>query len=145
METFFFIAVYSLMCYGLCNLVVFFEGPFGIITGFRRIMNSISRPIGKMFDCMACTSTNVGWILSLVNLLFFKDTPFTPFNIIFGGHATSNWFLVLVLDAGYTSGIVWFLWRLEEMMNRIGVDKGAYDDGKPLGADIDDPKQQLND
>lgn len=143
-----YVFIFALMMYGITNLLVFFPGPFGLIDGFRRVMKAISPRVSMMFDCMACTSTNVAWIFSAINLWLIPSYHFTPGNIIFNGD-TDYWYMILILDAGFSTGIVWLLWRFEEMMNRIGVDRAPYDDGKPVGADIDEPtnnkKQLLHD
>ena len=74
---------YIIMTYGLSNILVHGYGPFDIIDKFRELINKISRPVGKMFECMMCTSTNIGIFLSILDILFINNINFTPFNILF--------------------------------------------------------------
>lgn len=114
---FFIIFCYIFMSYGLTEIVVFFDGPFDIVDIFRRTCNYISPKLGQLFSCMACTSTWVGIVFSLVNY-FFIDKAFTPFNIIFEG--TKLWPLIIFMDAMFTCGTTWILYNMEEMFERVG-------------------------
>ena len=93
--------------YGLSNLLVYGYGPFDIIERFRLIVNRISRPIGKMFECMMCTSANIGWIVSLLDIFVFTTINFTPFNILINNDML--WYLIIPMDLCFTSGIVWLI------------------------------------
>jgi hypothetical protein len=49
------------------------------------------------------------------NILFI-GFAFTPFNIILG--ATAPWWLIIPLDAAFTSGIVWLLDQVETALQK---------------------------
>jgi len=58
---------------------------------------------------------------------------FTPFNIIFG---VGNYIpFVLIMDMGFTSGVVWLIYQFDEMMERIG--KYEYEEDEEITADIE--------
>lgn len=105
---------YIIMVYGLTNLLVYGSGPFNIIHRFREFCEKIHYTLYDMLQCMMCTSTNVGLILSLVNLIIIPKTPFTPFNVLLAN--PSLWWLIIPLDAFFTSGCVWLLHTLQECL-----------------------------
>ncbi len=110
---------YVLFAYGISNMIIFARGPFGIFEKWRLFAHRISDGFGELFTCPMCFSTWIGLIFSLINIYFVPFIAFTPFNIIFG---VGNYvILTLVMDMGLTSGCVWLIHQLEEMMERIGV------------------------
>lgn len=115
------IIMYLLMAYGLTNLIVFGKGPFDLLVIFRSIMGKISYTFEDMLSCMMCTSANVGWILSLLNILFLPSLRLTPFNIIIDNN--NLWYLIIILDMALTSGVVWLIHTVQEMCERIGTTK----------------------
>lgn len=108
--------IYFLMTYGLTNLLVFGTGPFDILSKMREWCDEHITTVGDMLKCMMCTSTNVGWIFSLFNLIFLPSLPLTPFNLII--EDPSLWYLIIVLDACVTSGVVWLIHTLQEALER---------------------------
>lgn len=114
---------YVIMAYGLCEILVFFDGPFDLVEKFRKFCHWVSPSFGKLFTCMACLSTWIGLMMSALNYLAVP-VAFTPFNIILG--QTGMWWLIIFLDGMFTCGIVWLLYQLEEMMERTGQIK--YED-----------------
>lgn len=122
---------YILCAYGFCNMIIFARGPFGIFEWWRNFSHKISNGFGDLFTCPMCLSTWCGLFFSAIDIWIVKSISFTPFNIIF---ANSNlWWLILLMDMGSTSGIVWLIYQLEEMMERIGV----YDDSSDNNIDAD--------
>ena len=110
---------YILFAYGICNMVIFAKGPFGIFERWREFSHEISDGFGELFTCPMCLSTWVGLVFSLINILFVPSIAFTPFNMVFGvGNCV---LLTLIMDMGLTSGVVWLLHQLEEMMERVGT------------------------
>ena len=67
---------------------------------------------------MMCFSTWVGLVVSIVDLLI-PAAVFTPFNIVLAG--TGLWWLIPILDAGFTSGVVWLIHNFEEACERHGT------------------------
>jgi hypothetical protein len=111
------IIVYLLFAYGITNLLVYGTGPFEILVKFRIFSRRILNTLGDMLDCMMCTSTNIGWIVSLLNILFIS-VPLTPMMILYGSFLP--WYVIIFGDACITSGAVWILHTCQEMMERIG-------------------------
>lgn len=112
-----FILCYIIMAYGITNLLVYGSGPFDVLIKFRELCGNILKTLGDMLDCMMCTSTNVGWILSLINIVLLPSIPFTPFNILFND--TTLWYLIIPFDACITSGAVWLLHTFQETLESI--------------------------
>lgn len=117
---------YFICAYGLCNMIIFARGPFGIFEKWRRFTHMIHPSIGELFTCPMCLSTWCGLFFSAINIWVVQSIAFTPFNIIFG--VGNHVWLVLLMDMGFTSGIVWLVHQLEEMMERVGLYGEAEDD-----------------
>ena len=115
---FLIIFCYILFAYGISNMVCYAEGPWGIFEKWRIFAHNISEGFGKLFTCMMCFSTWIGVVFSLIDILF-KSFAFTPFNVLLG--AVAPWWLIIILDAGLTSGIVWLLHNFEEACERHGT------------------------
>lgn len=125
------ILIYALFAYGICNMIIFASGPFGIFEKWRSFAHKISEGFGELFTCPMCLSTWVGLLFSALNIIFVKDIAFTPFNIIFG---VGNYIpFVLIMDMGFTSGVVWLIYQFDEMMERIG----KYEYEEEITADIE--------
>jgi hypothetical protein len=127
------ILIYALFAYGICNMIIFASGPFGIFEKWRNFAHKISNGFGELFTCPMCLSTWVGLLFSALNIIFVKGIAFTPFNIIFG---VGNYIpFVLIMDMGFTSGVVWLIYQFDEMMARIG--KYEYEEDEEITADIE--------
>ena len=92
--------------YGLTEIMVYGRGPFGICEKIRSLAARISDGLWQLFGCPMCFSTWVGIIASLVSVILAGCGGF--------------WLglLTVVLDMFFTSGIVWFLTRIEEWMEK---------------------------
>lgn len=108
---------YIIFAYGFSNMVVYARGPFGIFEWWRGFTHNINEHLGELFSCMICFPTWVGIMSSVVDLLF-KSFSFTPFNVLLG--AVAPWWLIILLDACFTSGIVWLINNFEEACERHG-------------------------
>ena len=111
------IFLFCFVCYGWSNMQVFGSGPFHIFEHIRNITTGISEHFGTMFQCMMCFPSNLGWILSLVDWFLIPQVAFTPFNIFLAG--TNLWWLALLFDCCFTSGIVWFIHHVELFFENI--------------------------
>ena len=127
------IICYTLVAYGACNVIAFGDGPFYIFTRLRSWANDISEHFGKLFSCMMCLPANFGWICSLFNW-FLIPIAFTPFNIIFAGQP-GLWFLALLCDGAFTTGIVYLIYILNEYLEkRIDYyEQNTYRDESNIG------------
>lgn len=123
---------YILCAYGFCNMIIFAKGPFGIFEWWRSFSHRLSNGFGELFTCPMCLSTWCGLLFSAIDLWIVKSIEFTPFNIVFAD--ADLWWLILLMDMGVTSGIVWLIHQLEEMMERVGVYYDPSDDN--IDADI---------
>ena len=118
------IFLYCIMMYGLSNMVVFASGPFRIFEHIRNIANSISEHFGQLFSCMICFPGNISFFLSLINW-FFIPFAFTPFNILLAG--TNLWWLAMICDCCFTSGIVWIIHNIESFFESIAEGKNIQE------------------
>lgn len=118
------ISVYLLAAYGMCNVLVYGTGPFDIIIKIHSLAGRIHHTFSDMLSCMMCTSTNLGWIMSLLNVFAFPYVPLTPMMVLFG--SSSPWWLTVIIDTFVTAGAVWLIHTAQEYLetNKIDVDNG---------------------
>ena len=115
------ILLYCIMAYGACNVIVFGSGPFKIFERIRYWSDYIDEHFGQLFSCMMCLPTNFGIICSLVNW-FLIPVAFTPLNLVFAG--TSLWWLAMLCDGAFTSGIVWLIHTVQEYIENKTITSG---------------------
>lgn len=110
------IIIFILFAYGLSNLLVYGMGPYDLLDKIRFYSKKIFGKLGNVLDCMMCTSANIGWIVSLLNLLFIPSVSLTPMMILYGG--LIPWYIIIFGDLCITSGIVWLINTLQEALER---------------------------
>lgn len=115
------ILLYCIMAYGVCNIIVFGSGPFRIFEHIRYWADELDEHFGQMFSCMMCLPTNFGILCSLFNW-FLIPIAFTPFNILFAG--TSLWWLAMICDGAFTSGVVWLINTIQEYFENKTITSG---------------------
>lgn len=115
MINFFIVFCYFIMAYGLTNLLVNGRGPYDILLNFRDSAKIFVPGLGSMLDCMMCTSTNVGLVMSVIAMN--AGVAFTPFTLIMPDQC---WLLIMLLDMFATSGAVWLIDAIELFFERIG-------------------------
>lgn len=104
-------------------MMVFGSGPFRIFEHIRNISNAISEHFGLLFSCMMCFPANFGWVVSLIDWFLLPGIEITPFNLILMG--TGYWWLALILDCCFTSGIVWFIHHIVEYFENMADKNGT--------------------
>lgn len=118
MSNWMIIFLYCIVAYGFSNMMVFGSGPFRIFERIRNISDRISEHFGSLFKCMMCFPANLGWVLSIIDWFLIKSVALTPFNILLAG--TGLWWLALILDCFFTSGIVWLIHNFESFFENLG-------------------------
>ena len=118
--TWLIIIAYIFVAFGFCNMVAFGSGPFRIFERIRDWSEGVSEHFGLLFKCMMCLPANFGWIVSVLNW-FLIPVAITPFNIILAG--TGLWWLAMILDCCFTTGVVWLLYVLDEWLEAEPVSK----------------------
>lgn len=118
--------IYILSVYGLSNMMVFGTGPFKIFEKIRTWSLYISEHFSSLFSCMMCLPANVGWIISLIDWFLLSQITLTPFNLLLYG--TNLWYIALIGDCCFTSGIVWILHNVELFFENIGGGNISQDD-----------------
>jgi hypothetical protein len=123
------IFIYSFCIYGFANMVVYKDGPFHIFDKIKELFYRIRPHMAEMLECMICLPSNLGWICSLIDWFFIKSVAITPFNILLAG--TNLWWLALIGDICFASGIVWFIHNVESFFESIaeGTSHTLTDDG----------------
>jgi hypothetical protein len=111
------IFLYTIAVYGFSNMMVFGSGPFKIFERIRDYSYYISPHFSSLFSCMMCLPANLGWITSLINWFFISEIAITPFNILLCG--TNLWWLALIGDCCFTTGIVWLIHNIESFFENI--------------------------
>ena len=119
MSTWFVIFIYIISVYGLSNMIAFGSGPFKIFEKIREWSSYVSEHFSSLFSCMMCLPANIGWIASLINWFFIPYIPITPFNLILIG--TNLWWLALIGDCCFTTGIVWIVHNVESFFESIAT------------------------
>jgi len=122
-------------------MMVFGSGPFRIFEHIRSISSAIGEHFGQLFQCMMCFPANFGWVMSLIDWFLLPNISITPFNIILFG-VGNYWWLALLLDCCFTTGIVWIIHHVEEYFENIAenVDKNSeiVEERDPDNIEVDD-------
>ena len=113
----FSLIIYSCICYGICNIIIFANGPFHVFKKMHEYLKEKHPILEEMMSCFICLPTWCGFVLSAVNLIFFPLIPFTQMNSI--SLTKELWPIIIFLDGMFTSGICWVLHTFQEMMERI--------------------------
>ena len=78
--------------------------------------------------------------MSLIDWFLLPNIAITPFNIILAG--TGYWWLALLLDCCFTSGMVWFVHHVEEWFENLAenADKDSVivEERDPDNVEVDD-------
>jgi len=130
MSNWLIVFLYCIAVYGFSNMMVFGSGPFRIFEHIRSITSKISEHFGSMFTCMMCFPANLGWVLSLIDWFLVKNIAFTPFNLLLIG--TNLWWLALILDCFFTSGVVWLIHNVESFFENIVGGTGDSDNNDTI-------------
>jgi len=130
MSNWLIVFLYCIAVYGFSNMMVFGSGPFRIFEHIRNITSKISEHFGSMFTCMMCFPANLGWVLSLIDWFLVKNIAFTPFNLLLIG--TNLWWLAIILDCFFTSGVVWLIHNVESFFENIVGGTGDSDNNDTI-------------
>lgn len=115
------IFIYSLMCYGVSSAIVYYSGPWDIFSKLREF-SSKNKKLEELFSCMFCLPTNIGIIMSIISLIFTRETPFTPFTTLFDSNS-DLWPLIVMFDGFYTGAIVSIIDTIVDKMTNNYVTK----------------------
>lgn len=110
------IFVFSIVAYAISNHFVYAHGPMHLYDKIRETACKIHPNLGELFGCMICFPTWVGFILSVANSLFLPLISLTPAMILMGGYVP--WWIIMVVDGFFASGIVWLIHTLQEALER---------------------------
>ena len=108
--------VFSMVCYGLSNIVVFSYGPFNIIAKIRNGISSLHPQLRELLSCMICFPFWAGVFLSFLSCLI--GTHLAPFNYLMAPKSSIMFALSIILDGVTSSGSTWILHNIEEWFER---------------------------
>jgi hypothetical protein len=106
--------LFILIAYGFSNIVVYGS----IFSGLRNFSNNFSPNFfGKLFSCMMCLPTWIGFLLSVT---FFSPTLHYGINDfeVFNLFVIPKGVLSIFFDGVLASGTTWLLHTFQEMMER---------------------------
>ena len=121
MSSWIVIFIFSIVSYAISNHFVYAHGPAHIYDKIRDIANKIHSNLGELFSCMICFPTWVGFILSACNSFFYPTLTLTPFMLLLG--ATAPWWIIMILDGFFASGIVWLIHTAQEALERSNANE----------------------
>lgn len=110
------IFIFSIVSYAISNHLVYAHGPAHIYDKIRELANKISENLGELFGCMICMPTWIGMVLSVCNSLFLPMLSLTPMMLLLNGFVP--WWVIMILDGFFASGIVWLIHTFQEAMER---------------------------
>ncbi len=110
------IFVFSILSYAISNHFVYAHGPMHIYDHIRNIAEKIHPNIGELFNCMICFPTWVGFALSAANSLLLPCIALTPMMVLL--NTLAPWWIIMVLDGFFASGIVWLINTVQEAIER---------------------------
>ena len=119
MSSWFVLFLFIIAAYGISNMMVFGSGPFRIFERIRYWSGMVSEHFGLLFSCMMCFPANVGWIVSLIDWFLLTSVALTPFNMVLEG--TNLWWVAMIGDCCFTSGIVWLIHHIESFFENLSV------------------------
>lgn len=109
--------IYFLLCYGICNTIIFANGPFHIFKKMHEYLSESHPIINEMLTCFICLPYWCGFFMSALNILLFPYVPFTPMNMLLAYDCL--WPVIIFFDGAITSGGCWLIHTFQEMMERI--------------------------
>ena len=115
------IFIFSILAYSISNHFVYAHGPMHLYDGIRSLAVKIHPNLGELFNCMICFPTWVGFILSAANSLLLPTLKLTPSMLLLSGSAP--WWVIMVLDGFFASGIVWLIHTAQEALERSNADE----------------------
>ena len=121
MNSWIVVFVFSIVSYAISNHFVYAHGPVHIYDKIRELANKIHSNLGELFSCMICFPTWVGFILSAANSLLVPTLKLTPLMLLLGGVAP--WWVIMILDGFFASGIVWLIHTAQEAMERSNANE----------------------
>ena len=121
MNSWVIIFIFSVLAYSISNHFVYAHGPVHIYDKMRELANKIHSNLGELFSCMICFPTWVGFILSAANSLLVPTLKLTPLMLLLGGVAP--WWVIMILDGFFASGIVWLIHTAQEAMERSNANE----------------------
>ena len=122
MNSWLIVFIFSILSYAISNHFVYAHGPMHIYDKIREIANKIHSNLGELFSCMICFPTWIGMILSAMNSLFLPSLSLTPMMLLLNTYAP--WWIIMILDGFFASGIVWLLHTLQGALERFNNDNG---------------------
>ena len=110
------IFIFSFVVYGICNTIVYANGPFHIFKKMHEYLGEHHPMLNEGLSCMICSPWWVGMFLSTINLLLFPLSSLTPMNLLIP--CKTYWYCIIFLDGAFASGINWFIHTIQESLEK---------------------------
>lgn len=102
--------LWALCAYGTCNILIFGSN----FQWWRNLLGKFGTggySLHKLFTCMMCLPTWVGFTMSYLAHKYSVDTPSTMYGV-------ENLWIGILIDGAITSGCVWFAHTIQEFFER---------------------------
>lgn len=114
--------IYTVMCYGLANTLIYARGPFHIFDAMHKIANKIHPQLEEMLSCFICLDWWIGFLFGALDIFVFTSIAFTPMGLI--GLPLEYWYVSVFLDGAFTSGAVWLINTVQDALERSNGNGG---------------------
>lgn len=108
--------IFFLLVYGICNIIVFANGPFHIFKKMHEFFREKHPVLEELSSCMICLPTWIGMFISTVNLVLFPLYPLSPMNLIIMDKAL--WPIIIFFDGLIASGGNWLIHTIQESIEK---------------------------
>ena len=110
------ILIFSFVVYGICNTIVYANGPFHIFKKMHAYLERHHPMLNEGLSCMICSPWWAGMFISAVNLLLFPLTPITPLNMLISNKL--YWYCIIFFDGAFASGMNWIIHTIQESLEK---------------------------
>ena len=115
------IIIFALLVYGICNIIVFANGPFHIFKKMHEYLKANHPMLDEVTTCMICLPTWVAMFISTVNLALFPAYAITPMNMLIADKVM--WPVIIFFDGLIGSGVNWLIHTVQELAERTNANE----------------------
>lgn len=101
------LVVYTLVCYGIANTIIYANGPFHVFAYMHKFCDKHLPQMEELLSCFICLPWWIGMVLSALDYFLLDTHVVTPMNNIMGD--SEYWYAIIFIDGAFTTGIVWLI------------------------------------
>ena len=113
--------IIALMCYGLCNIVIYGHGPFHLIAKTHAFLEKLHPQLNEVISCFMCFGFWVGFTFSALDSLILDGVDLMPFSSMLEGEC--DWYYSAIVDGFLISGTSWLINTVQEMIERTNKEE----------------------